>query len=82
MKKRLSFLLALALVFSLASVTAIPAGAVQTFDVWVAGVQVTVLNRDDVLGDGTVSYDAGARALTLKDAKTWKRAMRSSQDRS
>ena len=69
MKKRLSFLLALALVFSLASVTAIPAGAVQTFDVWVAGVQVTVLNRDDVLGDGTVSYDAGARALTLKDAK-------------
>ena len=65
----LSLALALVLVFSLASVTVVPAGALQAFDVWVAGVQVTVLNRDDVLGDGTVSYDAGTKTLTLKDAE-------------
>ena len=69
MKKRLCFILALVLVFSLASATAITASAVQTFNIWVAGEQVTVLNRNDVLGDGTVSYDAGTNTLTLKDAK-------------
>ncbi len=35
--------------------------------IWVAGVQVTSMNADDVLGDGTVSYDQ-AGTLTLKNA--------------
>ena len=65
----LSLALALVLVFSLASVTAVPAKAVQTFDIWVLGEQVTAANQNDVLGDGTVSYDPDTNTLTLKNAK-------------
>ena len=39
-----------------------------TYDLWVAGKQVTETNQNDVLGDGTVSYDPAAHTLTLKDA--------------
>ena len=65
----LSLVLALVLVFSLASVTAVPAKAVQTFDIWVLDTQVTAANQNDVLGDGTVSYDPDTNTLTLKNAK-------------
>ena len=65
----LSLALALVLVFSLASVTALPAKAYLAYDISVAGVQVTYPNKDDVLGDGTVSYDPDTNTLTLKDAK-------------
>lgn len=40
----------------------------ETYDLWVAGKQVTETNQNDVLGDGTVSYDPAAHTLTLKDA--------------
>ena len=38
------------------------------YDLWVEGVQVHALNAFDVLGDGTVSYDADEHVLTLNDA--------------
>ena len=40
----------------------------ETYDLWVAGKQVTETNQNDVLGDGTVSYDPDTHTLTLKDA--------------
>lgn len=36
-----------------------------TYEVWVGGVQVTLANRNDVLGDGTVRYDPSAHTLYL-----------------
>ena len=41
---------------------------VQTYDVWVAGTQVSDDNAGDVLGDGTVSYDPASQTLTLNNA--------------
>ena len=38
------------------------------YDLWVAGTQVSILNADDVLGDGTVSYDIISKVLTLNSA--------------
>ncbi len=38
---------------------------VQAYDLWVGGVQVTGLNKDDILGDGTVSFDPSTTTLTL-----------------
>lgn len=40
----------------------------ETYALWVAGTQVTETNQNDVLGDGTVSYDPAAHTLTLKQA--------------
>ncbi|WP_273446729.1 GDSL-type esterase/lipase family protein [Thermophilibacter provencensis] len=40
----------------------------QTYDVWVAGTQVSDDNAGDVLGDGTVSYDPASNTLTLNNA--------------
>ena len=40
----------------------------DTYELWVAGKQVTETNQNDVLGDGTVSYDPAAHTLTLKQA--------------
>lgn len=40
----------------------------ETYDLWVAGTQVTETNQNDVLGNGTVSYDPAAHTLTLKQA--------------
>ena len=40
----------------------------ETYDLWVAGKQVTETNQNDVLGDGTVSYDPDTHTLTLKQA--------------
>lgn len=40
----------------------------ETYDLWVAGTQVTKTNQSDVLGDGTVSYDPAAHTLTLNNA--------------
>lgn len=40
----------------------------DTYDLWVAGTQVTKTNQNDVLGNGTVSYDPAAHTLTLKQA--------------
>ena len=48
--------------------TTIDPYAVKTYELWVAGKQVTETNQNDVLGDGTVSYDPDTHTLTLKDA--------------
>lgn len=43
--------------------------AVKTYDLWVAGKQVTETNQDDVLGDGgSVKFDPDTNKLTLSDA--------------
>lgn len=40
----------------------------ETYDLWVAGTQVTKTNQSDVLGNGTVAYDPVAHTLTLNQA--------------
>lgn len=40
----------------------------ETYDLWVAGTQVTETNQNDVLSNGTVSCDPAAHTLTLKQA--------------
>ena len=40
----------------------------ETYDLWVAGKQVTKTNQSNVLGNGTVSYDPAAHTLTLNNA--------------
>ena len=65
MKKITALFLALALCLSLCTVTAF---AVDSYTPWVGGVQVTSENADDVLGDGTVSYDSDTKTLTLNNA--------------
>lgn len=43
--------------------------AVKTYDLWVAGKQVTETNQNDVLGDGgSVKFDPDTHTLTLSDA--------------
>ena len=41
----------------------------ENYDLWVAGTRVTKTNQDDVLDNGTVSYDPKTHTLTLRDAK-------------
>ena len=38
------------------------------YPVWISGVKVTESNKDDVLGDGTVSYDKASSTITFHDA--------------
>ena len=45
------------------------AQAVKKYNVWVAGKRVTSKNAKNVLGNGTVSYNAKTNTLTLKNAK-------------
>ncbi|MBR2309733.1 MAG: hypothetical protein IKA47_04280, partial [Oscillospiraceae bacterium] len=70
MKKRIfSILLTLALLLGTAGFTAIPAyAAVHNYAIYVGGIQVKEDNAADVLGDGTVSYDAATKTLTLSGA--------------
>lgn len=42
------------------------------YKIWVAGKQVTSANAKDVLGNGTVSFNAKTHTLTLKNAKITK----------
>ena len=42
--------------------------ASENYNLWVAGKQVTKTNQDDVLDNGTVSYDPKTHTLTLRDA--------------
>ena len=49
--------------------TTIDPYAVKTYDLWVAGKQVTETNQNDVLGDGgSVKFDPDTHTLTLSDA--------------
>ncbi len=66
MRKRIfSILLTLCMVLSLMPTVAFGA---DSYEVWVGGIQVTSDNANDVLGDGTVSYDAVSNTLTLNNA--------------
>ena len=40
----------------------------KTYDIWIGDVLITEDNKDDVLGDGKVSYDPASQTLNLKDA--------------
>ncbi len=40
----------------------------ENYNLWVAGKQVTETNQNDVLDDGTVSYDPNSKTLTLNNA--------------
>lgn len=48
--------------------TTIDPYAVEKYDLWVAGTQVTETNQNDVLDDGTVAYDPVSNKLTLSNA--------------
>ena len=66
-KKGLGLVLALAMVLSLLPAAALAAPG--EYDVWVAGVQITDDNKDDVLDDGgTVAFDPETATLTLNNA--------------
>jgi hypothetical protein len=41
---------------------------VQTYNLYIAGIQVSSENQEDVLGDGTVSFDPETNTLTLINA--------------
>ena len=47
-------------------ITVLPDGA---YNIWIAGERVTDENKNDVLGDGKVSFDPQTNTLTLKDAE-------------
>ena len=40
----------------------------DTYDLWIAGTQVTKQNKDDILGDGKVTFDMNTSTLTLQNA--------------
>ena len=68
MKKVISIILCIMLVLSVAPISAF---AVDTYDLWVGGVQVTSENASSITGEGisgTVTYDAATRTLTLDGA--------------
>ena len=70
MRKFIVLLFSLSLLTALLIGFATEASAVKKEDyvLWVGGVQVTEENASDVLGDGTVSYDAANKILTLQNA--------------
>ena len=66
MKKILSLLLVIAMMVTLA--VTVSAEETTAYDLYVGGVQVTSDNLNDVLGDGTVSFDPTTNTLTLNGA--------------
>ena len=67
MKRKILMLALLTAVFAL--LLSVGAAAADEYDLWVNGVQVTSDNADDVLNNGTVSYDAATNILTLDGAE-------------
>ena len=67
MKKRIfSILLTLSLLLGIAILAPITtSAAVHGYGIWVGGVEINDTNAADVLEDGTVSYDATNKILTL-----------------
>ena len=63
MKTLMSLLLAVVLVVGLLPATAL---AIETYPVWVGGVQVDASNAGDVLGDGTVVFTPAAGSEPAK----------------
>lgn len=58
--KRFTFILALV-------IGIVGAANAKSYDVLINGIQVNDTNREDVLGDGTVSYDGTTKTLTLNN---------------
>ncbi|MBO4687698.1 MAG: hypothetical protein J5636_04225 [Clostridiales bacterium] len=68
-KKRSLFSIIISATLLLASVPAFRTlRADETYTLWVENVQVTDANKDDVLGDGTVSYNPEIKTLTFDQA--------------
>jgi S-layer homology domain. len=71
-RKRLSLLLALALVFACLPQMTLPAQAAEEYNIWIGGVRVDSSNAGDVLGDGTVVFTPASGSeqarLTLNNA--------------
>ena len=68
-KPLLSVLTALMLVFSMFALTpdgAFRADAAEAYGIVIAGVEVTGINRNDILGDGHFSYDPKTKTLFVK----------------
>ena len=51
-------------------ITDAPADAATEYPVWVGGTQVTSTNKDDILGDGKVSFDPETNTLTFTGTPT------------
>ncbi|MBQ9869376.1 MAG: cell wall-binding repeat-containing protein [Ruminococcus sp.] len=67
--KAFSFITAFLMVFTLVSLIpegTITASALETYNLYVFGTQVTNKNAADILGDGAASYDAKSKTLTIK----------------
>ena len=71
-RKRLSLLLALALVVVCLPQMTLPAQAAEEYNIWIGGVRVDSSNAGDVLGDGTVVFTPASGSeqarLTLNNA--------------
>ena len=67
-KRVLSLALTLVLVLGCLSGLHLPAYAETAYDLWISGQQVTSENKDDVMGDGTVSFDPDTFTLYLNNA--------------
>ena len=46
--------------------------ALQKYDLWLGSTQVTSVNRDDILGDGTAAFDPTTSTLKLNGTKSIK----------
>ena len=68
MKRIISASVVLVTLFAMCLVCTLSASAADGYDLWVNNTQVTAQNAADVLGDGTVSYDAASNTLTLNGA--------------
>ena len=69
MKRRLTaILLCLCMALTLLPATVVAANEPVDYNLVVAGVTVTNENADDILDDGTVSYDPVTKVLTLHNA--------------
>lgn len=67
--KVLSFVTAFMLIFTLVSLipqTSLKASAATQYNLWLYETQVTSQNASDILGDGSASYDAASKTLTIK----------------
>ena len=68
-RKILTVIVVFAMLIGSIVLTALPSSAVvHNYGIFVGGVEITAENASDVLGDGTVSYDAATNTLTLNGA--------------
>lgn len=68
-KKLLNVLLSLTMVVAMIPSMSMVVFAKTTYGVCVAGTQITDGNKDNVLNDGTVSYNPSTNTLTLNGIK-------------